>query len=98
SGGALVITWPPVAGAATYRVARGSIDTWFSHGVDPAASRGSCDTGGATTFTDADDIGDGSDWYYIVTGVDPCGIEGTQGMGTNGHAATPRDPPSPACP
>jgi hypothetical protein len=95
--GGLTITWPALAGASTYRVARGAIGTWFSHGVDPAAGRGSCDTVG-TTFTDADDGSDGNDWYYIVTAVNPCGIEGPQGTGFDSVNPTPRDPPSPACP
>lgn len=100
AGAALTMTWSSVAGAATYRVARGTIGTWYDHAADDSAGRGACDTAGAVTWTDPDDATDGSDWYYLVTAVEPCGAEGAPGSGMGGAGPFPRDArlPTASCP
>lgn len=98
SGASLTIRWDPVAGAATYRVSRGTIGTWYDHAAD--AGRGTCDSSGATTFTDPDDATDGADWYYLITAVETCGLEGPAGQGTDGVARfdRPARAPTAGCP
>jgi hypothetical protein len=99
SGARVTLTWGAVARAASYRIARGDIGAWYSHSADEAASQGVCVTA-ARTWTDPDDGEDGSDYYYLVTAVDPCGAEGTPGDKWDGVTRSPRDPrrPSGSCP
>ncbi len=92
SGAALTLTWDPAPGATSYRVSRGPIGTWYDHAADDAAGRGACDTAGLTTFTDPDDATDGANWYYLITAVEGCGLEGTPGDGFDGRARFGRDP------
>lgn len=103
-GAQLDVQWFTTAGAQTYRVLRGTIDTlWATDSWDHAADSGagSCDTLGAIAFSDLDDAAtDGGKWYYLVTAVSDCGGEGPTGFGFDGLAPFPRLPraASASCP
>lgn len=103
-GARLEMQWFTTAGAQTYRVLRGAIDTlWTTDSWDHAADSGagSCDTLGATSFGDLDDAAaDGGGWYYLVTAVSDCGGEGPTGFGFDGRAPFARRAraPSASCP
>jgi len=92
---AVEISWSSVPGAATYRVARGTIRNYYDHTVDDTIGAGMCDTLGATTFTDPDDYADPLSFYYLVAPLSACGTPGPWG---NGADATPPPIPSASCP
>lgn len=96
----LTFTWSALPGAASYRISRGNIGSWYSHSADDLAGQGACDTGLGTTWTDPDDSGDAGDYYYLITAVEPCGVEGVPGDKWDRITRVPRDAriPSGSCP
>lgn len=90
--GSVTFTWSALAGAASYRIARGDIGTWYSHAADDAAGQGSCSTGAVLTWSDPDDDADAGDYYYLITGVAGCGAEGSAGNRFDTQGNAPRDP------
>jgi hypothetical protein len=93
----LRLDWNPIANAVSYRVARGEIGNYYSHDIDEPAGRGICDTGGANSHIDPDDLTQAGSFYYLAVGLDDCTIEGPWGTATDG---TPRGGPATpnACP
>jgi len=104
-GHALILDWRFAPGGSRYRVVRGNLSSLhatgqYDHAADPAAGRGECDTGPATSWTDPDDGQDGNSYYFLVTGINDCsGFEGSTGFALR-PGPTERDPrtPSPSCP
>jgi hypothetical protein len=84
SGAELTLDWAPSGDAPTYRVLRGDLGSWSDPSADDATGRGACDTAGATTFTDRDDVPDPVDYYYLVVGSSPCTGPGTPGRRSTG--------------
>lgn len=97
SGAGLDFEWDASAGAASYRLQRGTLGDWYSHGADDAAGTGACDTAGATTWSDPDDAAAGLDAYYLATALSPCGGESAAGSDSLG-VLRPARQPSAACP
>lgn len=87
--------WSTIAGAASYRVARGDLANFYSHTVDDPAGIGQCDTAGLTTFDDPDDLLPGTNYYYLVAPLAGCGAAGPWGQPGD---ATPSPIPSASCP
>lgn len=104
-GPELDFAWGGVPGAATYRVARGTLaNLWilraYDHSADDLAGQGTCDTGGLREFVDPDDADGPANFYYLVTATLSCGGEGLPGQAWDRTDYIPRPPriPSPGCP
>lgn len=105
SGASLSSTWSATPGAVTWRVARGTLASLhqgraYDHAADDAAGQGACDTAGTTSWSDPDDAGTAGAWYYLVTAVNSCGVEGPPGDAWDGRSTIPRPArlPSASCP
>jgi hypothetical protein len=86
----LAFTWAPAPNATSYRVYRGTLAALAIGFWDAAAGSGAgtCDTGGATGFTDAQETGDGVSTFYLVSGFNILG-EGSLGTGSSGVQRLP---------
>ncbi|MBD3867369.1 MAG: M28 family peptidase [Acidobacteria bacterium] len=63
----LLLTWPPAAGAASYRVYRSD---------NPATGFVLFGSSTGTSYEDLAQGGNANSWYYRVVAVNPCGEEG----------------------
>jgi len=84
------LEWGAATGASTYDVYRGSFadlhaSTTYNHIASLALGTGTCGTG-QLLFEDADDarLEEGDFYYYLVSGVTACGLEGTVGFDSDG--------------
>jgi hypothetical protein len=90
----LQFEWAPVAGAVSYRVARGTIGSFPDHQIDEGSGIGACDTLALTDWADPDDLFEAGNFYYLVAPLSNCGSDGPWGL-----PAAPVPPPSPStCP
>lgn len=101
AGSALIITWAPTPLAASYRVERGTLRSlWiartYDHATESVPGEGACDAGNVGTWTDPDDAARLGTFYYLVTAVSTCGIEGPPGEGWDGRVNFPRMPRTPS--
>jgi hypothetical protein len=96
-GDSVQLAWRVVAGASSYRVARGTLQSlWLSraydHAADDLASQGQCDTYGAVALDDPDDAAVPEGFYYLVGGSNACASDGPLGFGWDGHVVYARPP------
>jgi hypothetical protein len=86
----LIISFAPATGASSYRVYRGEIAELGAGIWDPVAGSGagSCDTLGATSLSDPNDLADGRSFYYLAAGFNLSG-EGSLGMDSQGAQRAP---------
>lgn len=98
----LTLTWDS-SGVAKYDIYRGNIDTLHNeadYDHIAATGRGACNQA-ALSYTDGDDVSpvlSPGTFYYLVTGVSDCGLEGTTGFDFIWGAPAKERPAGGGCP